>query len=90
MKIRFDLSEEERYGQLKVKDLRAVSSGKADLNTLVALMSNFMLDDDGKYMEKAEAEATLDELTLNELNSVAKVFEEAMAETAVPKANGSK
>lgn len=87
-KIQFDLSDKERFGEIKVRHMRLMQSGDADLDTMVNVMSRFMVSD-GEYLDVKAAFNILDDLTVNQLNDVATAFKDAVEDLSVPKANGN-
>ena len=89
MNIKFNLGEKERFGELKVRHMRLMQSGEADLDTMISVMSRFMVNEDDEYLDAKDAFNLLDELTINQINEVAEVFKAAIDELDVPKEKGN-
>lgn len=72
---------------LTVDDYLALMEG--DVKTMVRVLSNYVVDDNGHYMPQAQGRKEIGKLTLDELNKAVGTFSELAEGAAVPPSNGA-
>ena len=69
---------------IRIRDLRKMTSGAVDWDYIADFIARFAVDADGQPLDKQEAMALVDDLTIAEANQIISQAAEAVNSTAVP------
>lgn len=72
-----------------IKIIGRIQEQKASPEDIQTLMSHFMVDEKGDWMDEDKAVRLLDRLKQDEIKEVTTKFMEALQEASIPKANGN-